>query len=304
MNRRRRSFFSGCPFGRLPGGVQSGGAREYGIPPTAVRSRGLRLRALLAAVLLPSVLVFLTASCATVPPGHAGVVLAPSGVVPEALPEGVSGIPWFGEVSLYDTRQQEMTLRFNAITADGSPAKTSASAVTYRIAPREVVALARELGPDYAEVVVRPEVESAVRLYVGGLHSDELDTADILSAQAKVTERAAARLRPYHVVLESVDLRTLQVVSPQALGQVAAALVFQQELLAEPRLLEITRKEADARREEASGLKQQFEALRGSLSEQSLADLRLRAWDKLLRAPSTTVHVEAKDVPAIVEVSP
>ena len=284
MSLRCRSLFS---LGRCLG-------RLHRRPPAS----GILARTLLLCSLA------LSAACATVPPGHAAVVLGPSGVVPQPLPEGVSGIPWFGEVTLYDTRQQELTLRFSAITADGSPATTSASVVTYHIAPEEVVALAREVGPNYAEVLVRPEVEAAVRLYVGGLHSDELDTADIVAAQAKVTERAAARLRPYHVVLESVDLRTLQVVSPLALGQVAAALVLQQELLAEPRRLEIAQKAADARREQGTGLQQQFEALGSSLSERSLEDLRRRAWDKLLRAPSTTVNVEAKDAPAIVEVSP
>ena len=253
--------------------------------------------------LLP-LLALLSIACATVPPGRAAVVLAPSGVQAQPLAEGVSGVPWFGEFFLYDMRQQQLTVRFNAITADGSPARTSASVVTYHIVPEEVVALAREIGPDYAEVVVRPEVESAVRLVVGGLKSDELDTDDILAAQVKVTARAAARLRPYHVALDSVDLRALEVVSPVALGEVGATLVLEQVLLSEPQLLEIARKQADAQREEAVGLADQFRALTGTLAPASLEDLRRRAWDQLLRAPSTTVNVEARGAPAIVEVSP
>jgi len=244
------------------------------------------------------------AACTTVPPGHAAVALAPSGVRPDPLPEGVSSIPWFGQVYLYDTREQELTLRFNAISRDGSPVTTSASVVTYRIVPEELVALAREVGPQYADVLVRPQVEAALRLVVGGLGSDELDTAHIVMAQADVTARAAARLRPYHLVLESVDFRTLRVVSPLALEQVGAALVLQQRLLEAPRQLEIARKQAAARREEANGVAQRHEALRGSLSAATLEDLRRRAWDALLRAPSTTVHVKAAGAPAIVEVAP
>ncbi|MGO9831085.1 MAG: SPFH domain-containing protein [Myxococcaceae bacterium] len=243
-------------------------------------------------------------ACTTVPPGRAAVVLAPSGVRPEPLGEGVSAIPWFGQVSLYDLREQELTVQFNAITQDGSPAMTSASVVTFRIIPEELVALAREVGPDYASVMVQPEVEAAVRLVVGGLRADELDTEHILAAQAKVTDRAAARLRPYHILLESVDMRTLQIVSPLALAQVGATLVLEQRLLAEPRELEIVRKQADARREEAVGLAERHETLQGSLSPQTLEDFRRRAWDKLLRAPSATIHVEAAGSPAIVEVSP
>jgi regulator of protease activity HflC (stomatin/prohibitin superfamily) len=290
-------FFSGRPAGEACPEAPSG-PRDRGVPPRP--SRWVRTAAGRALALL----ALSASACTTVPPGHAAVALAPSGLRPDVLPEGVSPIPWFGQVYLYDTREQTLTLRFNAISRDGSPVTTSASVVTYRIVPEELVALARELGPNYADVLIRPEVEAALRLVVGGLGSDELDTEHILAAQVAVKERSEARLRPYHILLESVDFRTLQVVSPLALEQVGAALVLQQRLLEAPRQLEIIRKEAEARREEAAGIAQNHEALEGSLSAPTLADLRRRAWDALLRTPSSTVHVKAAGTPAIVEVPP
>jgi regulator of protease activity HflC (stomatin/prohibitin superfamily) len=253
---------------------------------------------------LLSFLVLASVACTTVPPGHGAVVLGASGVRPEPLGEGVSSTPWFGEVTLYDLRQQQLTVRFNALTNDGGLVTASASIVTFRIVPEELVALAREVGPQYAQVLVKPEAEAAVRLVVAGLLADELDTEHLLAAQAEVTRRAAARLRPYHVLLESVDLRTLQVVAPLASAQVGRALVLEQQLLAAPRQMEIVRKTADARREEAHGLADQFETLAWSLSPQTLEDMRRRAWDGLLRAPSSSVVLKAAGAPAILEVSP
>ncbi len=255
----------------------------------------------------PSVLpllLLLNVACATVPPGFGAVVLAPSGVRAEPLKEGESPIPWFSEVTLYDLRQQEVTVRFHALTHDGGLVTASASVVTFRIVPEELVALAREVGPGYAQLLVRPEAEAAVRLVVGGLLADELDTEHILAAQAEVTRRAAERLRPYHVFLESVDLRTLQVVAPLASAQVGRALVLEQQILAAPRQMEIARKAADARREEALGLASQFGVLAHSLSPETLEDRRLRAWNRLLVAPSSSIEVEAAGAPAILEVSP
>lgn len=249
-------------------------------------------------------LMLTSAACATVPPGHGAVVVGPSGVRAEPLTEGVSSMPWSGEVSLYDLRQQQLSVRFNALTHDGGLVTASASVVTFRIVPEELVAFAREVGPKYAEVLVRPEAEAAVRLVVGGLLADELDTDHIRAAQAEVTRRAAARLRPYHLLLESVDLRTLQVVAPLASAEVGHALVLQQEFLAAERRLEIARRQADAQREEARGLARQFEALARSLSPQTLEDLRVRAWSRLLLSPSSSVQVEAAGVPAVLEVSP
>jgi prohibitin 2 len=245
-----------------------------------------------------------TLGCATVPPGHGAVVLAPSGVHPEPLPEGVSSVPWFGEISLYDLRQQQLTVRFNALSHDGGLVTASASVVTYRIVPEELVALAREVGPQYAEVLVKPETEAAVRLIVGGLLAAQFDTPHILAAQAEITRLAAARLRPYHVILESVDLRTMQVLAPVAQIQVAYAVMLEQQLLAAPREMEVARKKAEALHEEAQGLFDQFDAVAPSLSPQTLEDRRRRAWDRLLQAPSSSVVLEAAGTPAMLEVSP
>jgi prohibitin 2 len=264
------------------------------LPPT---SRAFRAHALPLALLV-------SAACATVPPGHGAVVLAPSGVRTESLGEGVSSVPWFGEIEMYNLRQQELTVRFTAITSDGAPVMASASVVTYRAVPEELVALAREVGPHYADVLVRPEAESAVRQVVGGLRADELDSRHLVVAQTEVTRRAAARLRAYHILLESVDLRTLQVVAPLALQQASQALVLEQRLLTVPRELEIERQKADARRAEGQGLASRFEALSASLSPEVLEDLRRQAWDRLLRAPSSSIQIQSPRAPAALEVSP
>lgn len=232
------------------------------------------------------------------------MVLAPSGVRPEPLGEGVSSVPWFGEVTLYDLRQQVLTIRFVAMTSDGGSVTTSASVVTFRIVPEELVALAREVGPNYAQVIVRPEAERAVRLVVGGLRADQLDTEHLVQAQTEVTRLARERVRPYHVFLESVDFRTVQIIAPLALQEVAQRLVLEQELLAAPRKLEIARQRADERRELAEGLVREFATLAPTLTPQTLEERRLRAWERLLLSPATSVSIQAAGAPALLEVSP
>ena len=143
-----------------------------------------------------------------------------------------------------------------------------------------------------------------MRLVVGGLLADELDSDHILLAQEEITRRAAARLRPYHVFLESVDMRTLQVVAPLAQIVAARALVLEQRILTIPREMEIARKMAEERREEAAGIESQFEALAPSLSPPTLEDRRRRAWEALLRSPSSDVVVETAKNPAVLEVAP
>ena len=96
-----------------------------------------------------------------------------------------------------------------ALSADGRMLEARASVLTFRPAAGELVALAREIGPTYYQVIVQPIVRSTVRRVLASRRLDELDTAGMLRAQEEITRIAAERARPSHVTLDGVDLRTL-----------------------------------------------------------------------------------------------
>ncbi|HXX32102.1 MAG TPA: SPFH domain-containing protein [Myxococcaceae bacterium] len=258
----------------------------------------------LAVLLVVAGIVAGAVACSTVPAGYGGVAFGPSGVDPSPVREGVTGTPWFGEVTLYDLRLQSLTVRFSTLSADGIAVTTSASVVTFRVVPAELVALSREVGPRYAEVILRPSVEAAVRQVLGSLHADELDSAHLVAAQQAITERAAADVRRYHVLLESVDLRTVQVEAPLALAQVGEALALEQVVLAGPHLLEISAQRAEARRSEAEGIASRDRTLVLTLTPEVLENLRNRAWSQLLRAPASSVVARSPGQTMLLEVKP
>jgi regulator of protease activity HflC (stomatin/prohibitin superfamily) len=229
-------------------------------------------------------------ACATVPPGYAGVVLTPSGVRPRPLGEGVSAVPPLSQVALYDLRVQTRAENLRALAADGAPLIARASVVAFHVVPAQLVALHREVGPEYYDRVVRPVVRSEVRRVLGGLCSDQITAAAIPRIQARIQAGVAARLPRFHVVADTIDLRNLVVdYSPMAYGVILQTGVLEQRALATPQLLAIERHRAEVRREEARGVSAQFRLVAPGLTPQVLADSATHTVGDLLAAPTTSV---------------
>jgi regulator of protease activity HflC (stomatin/prohibitin superfamily) len=244
--------------------------------------------------------------CATVPSGHAAVlVTARGGVQPVPLGEGVHLIPPLARVDLYDLRGQEHDEDLVAIAADGAPVEARASLVTFHLAPAELAAFDREVGPDYYGVIVRPIVRATVRLVVAGYTSFQLfDMTAVRALQRRVTELAAERVRKYHVILDAVDLRTLAVTGAPGLErQILDGGVLEQRALATPQRLELARQEGDARRQEARAIARAHELIAPTLTPSVLADAARRASEMLLTAPATSVLVGAPANP-LLEIAP
>lgn len=240
--------------------------------------------------------------CATIPSGSAAVIMGAGGHV-DVLGEGAHVISPLSRVDLYDLRAQERDEDLVGITSDGVPLQARTSLVTYSIVPNELIALDREVGRGYYDVVIKPLVRSTVRRVLSGYRADQLDTATIVEAQRQITDLAATRLRPFHIVLDSIDLRTLAVLmSAESYRSVLDVGILEQKLLAQPQRLEIARQRGDARRERARAIAAANAHLTPTLTPQVLADDAIRAGVALMSSPSTRVIVEDGAHPMILEV--
>lgn len=247
----------------------------------------------------------LASACATVPPGHAGVVLRADGVDPVPLGEGAHWVSPWTQVDLYDLRVDEHNEDLGAVTADGARVEARASILTFHAAPGEIVPLAREVGPRFYQVLVLPVVSSTVRRVLAGLRADQLDTSGIVRAQAEVTRLAAERLRPYHIIVDSVNLRTLNLPqSSLAYASVMSTGIEEQQVLLARQQVILARQRADQRRQEALGTAAAHAVVAPTLSPEILQDSANRAWSGLLASPSTSVEVRASSSPNLTEVEP
>jgi regulator of protease activity HflC (stomatin/prohibitin superfamily) len=244
-------------------------------------------------------------ACATVPSGSAGVVLGIGRVDPEPLGEGVHFVGPLAEVEIYDLRAQEKSEDLEALSADGMVLDAHASVMTFHPAQGEAVALAREIGPDYYRILVRPVVRSTLRQVLAAYPAADLDTPGITRAEREVTAETAQRLRPHHVVFDSISLRTLGITrSSQSYQAILDTGVKEQEAVAARLLPEQARQHADELRAEAQGIAESHALIAPTISPELLTDAANRAWTGLLTAPSTSVEVRPKTQPYVLEVEP
>ena len=254
--------------------------------------------------LTPIAFVSFTA-CATVPSGGAGVLLRIRGVAPEPMGEDVHFIGPLAQVETYDLRAQERSEDLSALSADGVMLDARASVMTFHPAPGEVVALARETGPDYYPVLVRPMVRSSLRKILAAYRADSLDTPGITRVEREVTDETAQRLRPFHVVFDSISLRTLGITrSSESYQTIVDTGVKEQEAIAARLLPELAQREADERRAEAQGIAESHALIAPTISPELLTDAANRAWTRLLTSTSTHVEIRPKTQPYVLEVEP
>jgi regulator of protease activity HflC (stomatin/prohibitin superfamily) len=226
---------------------------------------------------------FLASSIVVVPAGHVGVVFnVVGGVQQEEVGEGVHVVvPVLQQVTLYDTRQQELTLaraRGDQITARSSEGLEIVVDVTvlYQIVGSEAARLHQDIGTSYEAIRVRPEVRSQIRDGIS-----EFDAANLISSerddlQKMIEENLVAALEDDNVLILSVLLREVSI--PEAITraieekQAAEQQVAveenrrkQSEIAAQRRVIEATgeRDAAVAKAEgEAEALRLRGQALR------------------------------------------
>ncbi len=247
----------------------------------------------------------LAAGCVTIPPGHAAVITPPwGGTDPKPAPEGVAWVGPLGQVDVLDLRSQERNEDLRGVAADGATVEANASVVTYHLIPDELVAFDEELGPEPYDRIIKPIVQAAVRQVVARYTAVEIiDTTNVPAIQAAVTELAGRQLRPMHVQLDMVFMRSLTVRSGPFYEEVLATGREEQLALTAPQLLAIARQRADVLREDGRSLSASHAILAPTLTTPQLEDQATRAWSALLLSPNTAVVVEPP-IPMTLEVAP
>ncbi len=143
----------------------------------------------------PSIVVF-------IPAGHGGVLwkrFHQGTQMGPALAEGVHVIfPW-DKIEVYDLRLQEDTRSYSAIANDGLNVSIEIT-VRYRPYAEMLAALHKNVGPNYLEVLLVPEVGSVSREIVSRFKADELYAHRRLRVQTEAFEQVADRVMYAQIV--------------------------------------------------------------------------------------------------------
>lgn len=184
-----------------------------------VQGRQGGLRTLGGGAIIAGVIVaFLSLSMVVVPAGNVGVVFNVFGGVQEdELGEGFHIVlPFLQQVTLYDVRQQEITLARETndmITARSSEGLeiTIDATILYQVVRNEAARLHQDIGPSYVEVRVRPEIRSQIRDGISNFMAAELISTQRNEVGIMIQQNLATELSDDNIRILSVLLRDVRI---------------------------------------------------------------------------------------------
>jgi regulator of protease activity HflC (stomatin/prohibitin superfamily) len=200
------------------------------------------------------------------------------------LGEGLKIIPPWDHLFIYNIRVQEQKHDMHVLTKEGMSAMLHLS-IRYHPEADMVGLLHARVGPEYAERIVIPEVEQALRTIMG-----EFELHEVYGSQRGLVQKAIndslEQVSQKFVKVDSIVLRSVEL--PQRVKEAIDEKMTQKELAeAYEYKLQREKQEAERRKIEADGLKTHNDILNSSLTPSVLKWAAIQATKELASSPNT-----------------
>ncbi len=227
----------------------------------------------------------------TIHPGELGVLWRRIGggtEIDTVYREGMQLILPINNMYVYNVRKQQISDSIDTLTVDGLTVKVRYT-VRYFLSPDTLPLLHQRVGPDYVNVVVRPEVRAAIRTVFGQYKPEEIYTTQ-RAIQERVTSLSKMQLQARFVNLDSVPIESITL--PPKISEAIEAKMALQQMDAEYMYrLSIAKKEADRKQVEADGVKLYNDTVNKSLTPSLLEWYGVQATENLAKAPNSKTVV-------------
>lgn len=235
------------------------------------------------------VLILLWASVARVPTGHVGVLTLFGRVTGTVLPEGLHLANPLAVNNTLSVRTQEIKETASVPSNEGL-IMTMDTSLLFHLDPAQAPEVFRKLGPKYANVVVEPNLRSAIREATASHSANALYSSEREKVAQQITEQLKRELVPRGMVVEAILLR--EIALPASLKQsIEAKQTAEQESLAMSFRLQKERQEAERKRIEAQGIRDFQQIVAQGISSQLLEWKGIEATEKLAGSSNAKVVV-------------
>jgi regulator of protease activity HflC (stomatin/prohibitin superfamily) len=146
------------------------------------------------------------------------------------------------------------------------------------------------VGPNYVDVVVEPNLRSAIRESTASHSANTLYSGEREAVARQIVDTLNDKLKGRGIIIESILLRDIQL--PQALKtSIEAKQQAEQESLAMSFRLQKEKQEADRKRIEAQGIRDFQQTVAQGISAQLLEWKGIEATETLAKSPNTKIVV-------------
>src|SRR5262245_54979838 len=256
------------------------------VPPSGGTSRFVR-NAIIGLILF--VLVIIGGPIAVVPAGHVGVKDLFGRVSPNVLQPGVNLVFPFTRVVKMSVQTQDVKETAEVPSKEGLMMELEGS-LLYRLDPVKAAEMYRTVGRNYQEIVVFPQIRSAIREVTASY-----DAKALYSAQREEIARETFSLfqkmdKGRGIIAEAVLLRKIGL-PPIVANAIQEKLKREQEAEQMKFVLQKEQQEAERKRIEAQGLADFQKIVQQGLSEQYLQWKGIEATEKLAASANSKVVV-------------
>lgn len=245
-----------------------------------------------AVALLAVALVVAIASCSVtiVPPGHVGVkVLFGKVDTGGALPEGMHFVNPFLQVEKLSVQTLQQHEVADTPTKEGLTVHLEVT-LLYHLDRNRAPDVYQTIGANYTERVVVPQFRSALRDATAEYNSEALYTAARQEIEGRLLRTVSEELQKRGIVVEKVLLRSVAL--PQKVRQaIEEKLAADQEAKRMQFVLEREKLEAERRRVEAQGIADAQKIITGTLNDQYIRYLWVKALEQAAQKQGTVIYV-------------
>jgi len=223
--------------------------------------------------------------------GQLGVLwqrLGAGTVIDTVYREGMHTILPFNKMYIYNVRKQQFSDSIDVLTVYGLTVKVKYT-VRYYLEEDTLPMLHQHVGPDYVNVVIRPDVRSVIRALFGQSSAEAIYTSQ-KAIQLHVREQARIRLSARFITLDDVPIESITL--PTKISESVEAKMAQQQREGEYIYrLSIAQKEAERLRIESAGLRLYNDTVDKSLTPSVLKWHGIQATQELAKSPNSKVVV-------------
>lgn len=262
------------------------------IPQLPEMPKGIKKFGFIALIAFLAFMFLSNTTFLTITPGHNGVLFKRfgGGIVKDKIyNQGFHLIAPWNSMYIYDVRINEAFEKMEVLSKNGL---TILVELSYRYSPKpaKIGYLHDNIGRDYVNRIVKPEIRSATREVIGKYLPEELYSTKREAIQDEIYTRTASAIGEKDILLDAVLIR--EVALPQSLKKAIETKLEeeQQSFQYEFRLVK-ERKEAERKIIEATAKAESNRILNASLTDKILQDRGIEATIELAKSPNSKVVI-------------
>jgi prohibitin 1 len=234
-------------------------------------------------------LIAFTRILTVIPAGHVGVVDFFGSVSDKTLRSGINFRNPFARIAKLSIKTQQAYEDMEVPSKEGLTIKISISCL-YHLDPEKAAEVYKTVGPDYEEVILRPQFRSVCRGVTAGYEAKALYTSQREVLAKTIYEDLVALVAARGVIVESTPLRNIDL-PRKVTDAIEDKLKAEQESQRMEFILTKEKQEAERKRIEAKGISDFQNIVAQGISEPLLRWKGIEATEKLAASSNSKIVI-------------